>query len=202
MHLATARLILCVALLCSACGAPQLSVSAGSRAWSDPGFWSPYRTERDLWMAPPGYGRSLFARPSIACDRFGRCWQVGRSDRFARGHLGRPSARPPDWAERLPESAVSRDRFLRPRSQVVCDRATRICYKEGKIDKSDTQRMFGERAGDRADGIRDRHRGAEIFLPKRDVACDRERRVCLEDGEPDRKLTRRYFGKRAARAID
>jgi hypothetical protein len=84
----------------------------------------------------------------------------------------------------------------------VCDRATRICYKKGKIDKSDTQRMFGERAGDRADGIRDRHGRARIFLPERDVTCDRERKMCFEDGDPDRRLTRRYFGKRAARAID
>ena len=41
------------------------------------------------------------------------------------------------------------NRFLRPRSEVVCDRATRICYKEGNVDKSDTERVFGERAGDR-----------------------------------------------------
>lgn len=201
MHLATARLLLCVALACSACGAPQLSIATGTRAWSDPGRWSLYGTDRDLWMAPPGYGRSPFYRPSIACDHFGRCWQVGPFDRFARGY-GPRDTRPPRWAGRLPESAEAHDRFLRPRSGVVCDRATRICYKKGKIDKSDTQRMFGERAGDRADGIRDRHRRAQIFVPQRDVACDRERRVCFEDGDPDRRLTRRYFGKRAARAID
>ena len=40
-----------------------------------------------------------------------------------------------------------------------------------------------------------------MFVPQRGVACDRERRLCLEDGDPDRKLTRRYFGKDAARAL-
>lgn len=201
MHLATAGVVVCLALLCSACGAPQLSISTGTRAWSDPGLGALYRTDRDLWMAPPGYGRSPFYRPSIACDHFGRCWQVGPFDRFARGY-GRPDTRPPRWAERLPQSAETHNRFLRPRSEVVCDRATRICYKKGEVDKSDTERVFGERAGDRADDLRDRLGRARIFVPQRDVSCDRERRVCFDDGDPDRRLTRRYFGKRAARAID
>ena len=201
MHLAKACLVLCLALICSACEAPQLSVSTGTPAWSDPSFWPPYRAQRDLWMAFPGYGRSPFDRPSIACDRFGRCWEVGPFDRFARGY-GRPDARGPDWAERLRGSAETHNRFLRPRSNVICDRATRICYKKGEIDKSDTERIFGERAGDRADDLRDRYGRAEIFVPERSVTCDRERRVCFDDGDPDRGLTRRYFGKRAARAID
>ena len=196
MHFATAGLVLSVVLLCSACGAPQLSLSTGTQAWSDPGF----RTERHLWLAPPGYGHSPWHRPQAVCDRFGRCWRVEPFDRFARGY-GWPDARPPRWAERLPDSAQLHGRFARPRSDLVCDRATRICYKDGKIDKSDTQRMFGERAGARADAIRDKHGRARVFVPARDVSCDRERRVCFDDGDPDRDLTRRYFGKRAARAL-
>jgi Fels-1 Prophage Protein-like len=94
------------------------------------------------------------------------------------------------------------NRFVRPRSDVVCDRATSICYKRGKIDKSDTEHVFGERAGDRADDVRDRLSNARVFVPERGVACDRERRICLEDGDPDRRLTRRYFGRRAARALN
>jgi hypothetical protein len=94
------------------------------------------------------------------------------------------------------------NRFVRPRSDVVCDRAARICYKRGKIDKSDTEHIFGERAGDWADNLRDRLSTARVFVPERGVACDRERRICLEDGHPDRSLTRRYFGQRAARALD
>jgi hypothetical protein len=203
MHLAMPRLVLCLALICSACGVPQVSLSTGgTRAWSDPSLWPPYQTQRDVWLALPGFGRSPLHRPSIACDRFGRCWQVGPFDRFDREYVGRPDARPPRWAERLPDSAQMHDRFLRPRSEVVCDRATRICYKKGKIDKSDTERIFGERAGDRADGLRDRYGTARVFAPERDVSCDRERRVCFEDGDADRRLTRRYFGRRAARDLD
>jgi hypothetical protein len=84
---------------------------------------------------------------------------------------------------------------------VVCDRASRLCYKDGKVDKSDTQSVFGERAGDRADRVRDRLGTGDMFVPERGVACDRERRLCLEDGDPDRKLTRRYFGRDAARTL-
>ena len=62
--------------------------------------------------------------------------------------------------------------------------------------------MFGERAGDRADDLRDRLGTARVFVPERGVACDRNRRMCLDDGDPDRSLTRRYFGRRAARALD
>jgi Fels-1 Prophage Protein-like len=153
---------------------------------------------RDLWPAYPGYGGSLRHRSAVNCDRFGRCWQLQPSDPFERRYAARAR---PGWAENLPRSARSSDRFLRPRSNVVCDRASRICYKNGKVDKSDTERAFGERAGDRADDLRDRFGTARLFVPQRGVACDRERRVCLEDGDPDRKLTRRYFGKGAARAL-
>jgi hypothetical protein len=161
-----------------------------------------HRTERDVWLALPGYGRTPLHRPTVACDSFGRCGQLGPSDRFERGYIERPDARPPGWAESLPGSARTQNRFLRPRSDVVCDRATRICYKQGKVDKSDTERIFGGRAGDRAGDLRDRLGTARLFVPERGVACDRERRICLDDGDPDRSLTRRYFGRGAARAID
>jgi hypothetical protein len=201
MALAMARLALCLALLCSACGGQQLGLSTGTGGWSDPGRWSPYGTRRDAWIAP-GYGPSALHRPAIACDRLGRCWQLDPLYRVDRGYSGRRDGRPPGWAERLPDSAPTRHRFLRPRSEVLCDRATRICYKQGKIDKSDTERVFGERAGDRADDLRDRYGTARLFVPEEDVSCDRSRRVCLDDGEPDRSLTRRYFGRGAARALD
>jgi hypothetical protein len=188
------RLVLWLALLCSACGAPQLSVSpGGSRAWPEPGFESLYGT---------GYGGSALHGPRVACDGFGHCWQVGPHRRFTRGHVERPEAPPPGWAADLPGSARSDRRFVRAGSDVVCDRATRICYNGGKVDRSDTERVFGGRAGDRADALRDRLGSARVFVPERGVACDRERRACLEDGEPDRSLTRRYFGRRAARGLD
>lgn len=194
--------LLCLALLCSGCGAPQVSIGTGS-GWAEPGAWPRYRTDSDLWLARPGYGWSAFGRPAVVCDRFGRCREAGRLDyRLARSHVERRDGRPPGWAKRLPDSAQTDRRFLRPRATLVCDRATRICYKRGEIDKSDTERMFGARAADRADVLRDRHGSARIFVPKRGLACDRERQVCLEDGDPDRKLTRRYFGRQAARDIE
>jgi hypothetical protein len=203
MHLAMGRLGLSLVLVCSACGAPQLSVSSGGTgAWPDPSLGSPYRTEREVWPGLPGYGRSPLHRPPVACDSFGRCWQLGPSDRLAHGYLERPHARPPGWAEDLPGSARTQHRFLRPRSDVVCDRATRICYKQGEVDKSDTEGVFGGRAGERADALRDRFGTARLFVPEPGVACDRESHVCLEDGDADRRLTRRYFGRNAARAIE
>jgi hypothetical protein len=192
MHLATARLVLCLALVCTGCGAPQLSLSTGgSPGWRD-----------RSWLGVPGYGRSPLNRPTVACDRFGRCWEVGPFDRYGRGYAGRPEPQSPGWAENLPGSARTDDRFLRPRSEVVCDRATRLCYKQGRVDKSDTEHVFGERAGDRVDALRDRHRTARVFVPERGASCDRERRVCFEKGDPDRGLTRRYFGGRAGRNVD
>jgi Fels-1 Prophage Protein-like len=191
-------------LVGSGCTAPgHLGHGSGTGVWFGPAASMSYGTysdrNRDLSPAFPGYGRGLRHRPAVACDSFGRCWQLRSADLFERRYAAR--ARPPGWAEDLPRSGRSSDRFLRPRSNLVCDRASRICYKNGKIDKSDTERVFGERAGDRADDLRDRFGTARLFVPQRGVACDRERRVCLEDGDPDRKLTRRYFGRGAARAL-
>jgi hypothetical protein len=158
--------------------------------------------DRGVWLGLPGYARSPFDRSALVCDRLGRCWRRDLDDRFDDGDFGRRHAEPPGWAERLPGSARDDDRFLRPRSNLVCDRATRICYKDGEVDKSDTQSVFGERAGDRADDLRDSHGTARLFVPERGVSCDRERRRCFEDGDPDREATRRYFGRRAARNLD
>ena len=191
MRHGVAGLALCLALACSACGAPQLSLSSGgTRGWADSSSWPWYR-ERDAWR---GYGSSRYDDPSVVCDSFGRCWH--------RRHLERPDAEPPGWAENLPGSARRDDRFLRPRAELVCDRTTRICYKDGFVDKSDTERVFGERAADRADDLRDRLGTPRVFVPEQGVACDRDRRLCLDDGDADRSLTRRYFGRRAARDLD
>jgi Fels-1 Prophage Protein-like len=193
-------------LIGSGCAMPDTSAHrSGGGVWIGPTASLGYGTypdwDRDLRPAYPGYGGSLGHRPAVACDSFGRCWQLGPLDPFERLYARRPYVRPPGWAENLPRSARMSDRFLRPGSDVVCDRASRLCYKDGKIDKSDTQSVFGERAGDRADRLRDRLGTGDMFVPQRGVTCDRERRVCLEDGDPDRKLTRRYFGKDAARAL-
>jgi Fels-1 Prophage Protein-like len=195
-------LALCLALIGGACAPPQLSLSTGETGgWAD-STWPPsVRTDRDVWVLP-GATRDPFHRAPVVCDQFGRCWRHDRTDRFAYGDRERRAAEPPGWAERLPDSAQTDDRFLSPRSGLLCDRATRICYKDGNLDRSDTKHVFGKQAGKRADQLRDAHGTARVFVPERGVPCDRERRVCFDDGTPDRGLTRRYFGRRAARKLD
>jgi hypothetical protein len=124
MHLSIARLVLCSGLACGACGAPQLSISSGgAEDWTE-SRWSPlYRPERDVWRGLPGYGRGPLDRPNIACDQFGHCWQPGLYDRFARKYIERPPGR----AQSFPGSVWMDNRFVRPRSDIVCDRATRVC---------------------------------------------------------------------------
>jgi hypothetical protein len=164
-----------------------LTLSGSGRAMPDTsahgsgtGVWpgstsSPYRGW-DLWQASPGYGRSLGHRPAVACDSFGRCWQREPSDPFERRYVRRPEVGPPGWAEDLPRSARTSDRFLRPGSGVVCDRASRLCYKDGKVDKSDTQSMFGARACGRAG----RRRWPQRQAPRQAQARLMARRI----GEP------------------
>jgi hypothetical protein len=49
---------------------------------------------------------------------------------------------------------------VRVDSDTTCDCDTRICYRDGAIDKTDTEAAFGERAGRRADSIRDATEGS------------------------------------------
>jgi hypothetical protein len=157
---------------------------------------------------PPSYVPS---RPTLNCDSYGRCWQqvptyrrpgVG-DDRRNRFGYGAPlNTRPPGWADDLPRRAQQPDRFFRPRGGVVCDRSSSICYKSGKVDKSETRWMFGDRASDRADDLRDRRGTARVFVPEKGVSCDSSRQICFDGGTPDRSLTRRYFGGQAAGALD
>ncbi|MEK0085477.1 YcgJ family protein [Benzoatithermus flavus] len=139
----------------------------------------------------------LPSRPAIACDQFGRCWQQSPNFGFSPGS----GVRPPGWADDLPRRARDPDRFIRPRSGVVCDAASSICYKQGRIDKSETRAMFGDRAADRADDLRDERGTGRLFVPERGVTCDTARRTCYDGNVPDFSLTRRYFGQRAADAL-
>jgi hypothetical protein len=138
-------------------------------------------------------------RPVFNCDSYGRCWQQVP---YGNGYGGRAGTRPPGWADSLPYRAQGSDRFLRPRSGVVCDRATSVCYKGNEVDKTETRDLFGDRAADRADDLRDQRGTARLFVPERGVTCDRSRQVCFDDDSADSSLTRRYFGRRAADAVN
>ncbi len=176
-------LALTLTLVCNACNAPPPALTApagGARVPVNPTSPLLYRIDptwdRGTRLGLPGYGYSYD-------------YDYGRRTPLAR-------ARPPGWADDLPDRARSPDRFLRPRRHVVCDQATSICYKRREVDKSETEDVFGERAGDRADDLRDKFGTARLFVPERGVACDRGQRACFDDGEPDRRLTRRHFGRR------
>ncbi len=218
MRPALTRLALVLTLVCGACAAPPAltAQASGTRLQVAPELSLLYHRSGSAWdrgtrVAPPGYGRGWSAQrsPGIVCDAFGRCWREAPAhDRFGYGYdrgdrYGAPPAtRPPGWVYDLPHRARAQDRFLRPREDVVCDQATAICYKRGQVDKSETRDVFGKRAARRADDLRDTLGTARVFVPERGVACDRERRACFDDGEPDHGLTRRYFGRRAADDLD
>ena len=74
--------------------------------------------------------------------------------------------------------------------------------RTGGLDTSETKDVFGDRAADRARGIRDRRGTGQVFLPDRGVTCNSVRKVCYDNGVPDFSQTRRYFGDRAADALD
>jgi hypothetical protein len=191
MHLATASLALGLALLCGGCALPQPSVGAAQPDYG----WGPWTGGDSGWRTYPGYGDRYGHGSGRVCDHFGRCWHPGYDHDPDRVR----SARPPDWADDLPESAQERRRFVRPDDGLVCDQVTRVCYKQGNVDKSDTKEFFGRRAAKRADRLRDERGSAEIFVPEPGVACDPQRERCFADGEPDRDLTKRHFGRRAGR---
>ena len=199
------RLVLALALVA---GMPLAAARAdGPKAWVDPSFPPLHQADpgwsRGARQLPPVSRRHLRQRPVIACDPYGRCWQRVPPTRWDGGYDDdRSSARPPGWADDLPRRTREPGRFLRPRDGVVCDQASGVCYKRGRIDKSETRGIFGDRAADRADDLRDDFGTGRLFVPERGVTCDPGRRVCFDDGGADFSLTRRYFGNRAANALD
>lgn len=161
------------------------------------------------WAPPP--------RPvvRIICDPWGRCWrEYSRfpSASYGNGYDRRPYDRdpyarngfndvPPPWADELPARLQDPDRFARPRPGVVCDLGTRLCYKHGQLDKSETADAFGPRAAALADDIRDARGTDRVFVPEPGVTCDAARQVCYDGRFKDPRLTRRYFGRDAGGSL-
>jgi hypothetical protein len=82
----------------------------------------------------PRKGRHDYAvqrHPVVVCDAYARCRQ-----RTTRGGCSR---------------AQAPDRFFRPHSGVLCDHSTRVCYRSGRADESETATYFGKRAADAID---------------------------------------------------
>lgn len=107
-----------------------------------------------------------------------------------------------DRYTRAPWNGQRREgRFDREGKDTVCDRRTEICYKDGHIDKTETAERFGNKASRRADEIRDRYDNRNVYVPRRNVACDGDRNVCLKNGKRDVQATRKEFGNKAAREL-
>jgi len=156
-------------------------------AGGDPGGWGSASSGGSgvRWSGPYGYpspgyygGPSYHGAPGYHGNPFYRRVPFRRADRYDGG------------------------RTFRPGRDVVCDRATATCYRDGEIDASETRDHFGNRAGRRVDRIRDAAGTNHVFRPDDDVVCNRRERVCFKDGHPDRSETRDFFGRKAARRVD
>jgi hypothetical protein len=62
---------------------------------------------------------------------------------------------------------------------VTCDRRTSVCYKSGRIDKTETRDFFGDGASRRADAVRDRAGTGRVFVRKPGKWCNPSDRGCL-----------------------
>lgn len=149
---------------------------------------------------------SLVALLAACADAGTSGWGGGGPGVRWSGPYGGPGVGWPGPRYGFPRSAYEDDdvgwgRRFRPRRDVVCDRETQACYRDGEIDASETRDVFGNRAGRRVDRVRDAAGTNKIFLPDDDVVCSRRERVCFKDGRPDRSETRDVFGKKAARQI-
>jgi hypothetical protein len=90
----------------------------------------------------------------------------------------------------------SNGRFDREGKDVVCDRRTEVCYKDGDIDASETRERFGKQPARKVERVRDRYDDNDLFLPRRNVVCNDENNTCYRNGKPNRQLSREYFGRR------
>lgn len=127
--------------------------------WSGPGA-SPY--DRYAYGSP--YGFPPYARPygypsysrdyddgrkfrpsrNVVCDRDTRtCYKGGDVDvSETKARFGRKAGREVD---RL-RDRYDTDDLYRPDDDVVCNRDSRVCYKDGHPDRSETRDYFGKKA--------------------------------------------------------
>jgi hypothetical protein len=165
--------------------AAGLAAAATPAIADDFGFGpDPYGWRPSPWQSP--YGAPSWQRqasPQIVCEPGGwRCYRVD-APLQQRGYDWRQSQ--PWYGQgwrRDPWNARPDPRFARPAPSVVCDQRTSICYKDGHIDKSETQLYFGNSASRRADAIRDRAGTGQVFVPRPGVVCDPDDRKCIRRG--------------------
>lgn len=96
-----------------------------------------------------GGGRTFRPSPDVVCDRATEtCYRRGQIDASeTRDVFGRKAARDVDrvrdWA--------GTNRIYRASDDVVCNRSSKICYKNGRPDRSETRDYFGKKAARRID---------------------------------------------------
>lgn len=154
--------------------------------------------DRDtVYRGAPVYGGAPVYRGNSVYRGYPGAW--GWNDRR---YVDRRYDDDDDRYTRAPWNGQRREgRFDREGKDTVCDRRTEICYKDGHIDKTETSDRFGNKAARRADEIRDRYDNRNVYLPRRNVACDGDRNVCLKNGKRDVKATRKEFGKDSAQKL-
>jgi len=162
-------LLLALPLMLAGCAVVDADAQYGRR-YSTGSGWALQDSDMRTW----GYGGR---QPRLVCDARGICYQAGAA--YSPGTIYSDER---ELWQRRPER-WRRDnhnrRFARPDSDVTCDRRTSVCYKNGHIDKSETEEFFGNGASRRADAIRDRAGSGRVFVTRPGKWCDPADRGCL-----------------------
>ena len=85
--------------------------------------------------------------------------------------------------------------------RVSCDARTEVCYKNGRLDASETRDRFGKSASREVERIREQQGTGRVYVPRDGSVCNRAEGVCYKNGKPDWSDTRDYIGKNAARRV-
>src|SRR5262249_33913604 len=132
------------------------------------------------WLRPrfgtwerPGFGS--VQRPVVTCS-MGACWRTPSwGDRRVFVQPGwRPRSLPTRPLVFAPRNVA---RFARVSPSVICDPLRSICYRNGHIDKTETDDFFGAAASRHADAVRDRA-GPDAFVARPGLVCSRATRTC------------------------
>ncbi|HMR34312.1 MAG TPA: hypothetical protein PKA13_08385 [Geminicoccaceae bacterium] len=85
--------------------------------------------------------------------------------------------------------------------RISCDARTEVCYKNGRLDASETRDRFGKSASREVERIREQQGTGRVYVPRDGSVCNRAEGVCYKNGKPDWSDTRDYIGKNAARRV-
>ena len=85
--------------------------------------------------------------------------------------------------------------------RVTCDARTEVCYKNGRLDASETRDRFGKSASREVEQIRQQQGTGRVYVPRDGSVCNRQEGVCYKNGKPDWSATRDYIGKGAAKRL-